>query len=47
MMVSTEVQKVIINFGYFLKRICHQDFLNNRPSGHTGCCCEPEAEIWA
>ena len=31
MMVSTEVQKVIINFGYFLKRICHQDFLNNRP----------------
>ena len=32
---SLEPQKVIRNFGYFLKKICHKDFSKIAQSGHT------------
>ena len=34
-MFFTLTQKVIINFGYFLKKICHKDFSKIAQSGHT------------
>ena len=35
MMASTGAQKVIVNFGNFLKKICHKDFPQIAQSGHT------------
>ena len=35
MMLFTLTQKVIINFGYFLKKLCHQDLSKIAQSGHT------------
>ena len=34
-MLVTEAQKVVINLGYFLKKLCHQDFSKIAQSGHT------------
>ena len=38
MMLFTLAQKVIINFGFFLEKMCHQDFSKITQSGHIGRC---------
>ena len=42
-MLFTFTQKVVINFGKFLKKICHQDFPKITQCGHTVL---PSAKCW-